>query len=111
MKDFECESRLSLSVSRLLARTDLRMSMLRNAVWAISNMCRGKNPPPNFSLVSPCLPVLARLLLHNDADALSDACWALSYLCDGPDEKIQAVVDSGVCRRLVELLGWVKKKK
>ena len=26
------------------------------------------------------------------------------YLSDGPDEKIQAVIEAGVCRRLVELL-------
>lgn len=54
--------------------------------------------------VSPCLPVLSRLLFNSDSDLLADACWALSYLSDGPNEKIQAVVDSGVCRRLVELL-------
>lgn len=25
--------------------------MMRNAVWALSNLCRGKNPPPDFAKV------------------------------------------------------------
>ncbi|XP_017763669.1 PREDICTED: importin subunit alpha-7 [Eufriesea mexicana] len=88
---------------QLLSKTT-RLSMIRNAVWAISNLCRGKNPPPKFTQVAPCLPVLAHFLKHTDNDVLADACWALSYLSDGPNEKIQAVIDAGVCRRLVELL-------
>lgn len=87
----------------LLSKAD-RLSLTRNAVWALSNLCRGKNPTPDFSKVAPCLPVLARMLFHTDADVLADSCWALSYLSDGPNEKIQAVIDAGVCRRLVELL-------
>lgn len=73
---------------RLLTKSN-RLTMTRNGVWALSNICRGKNPPPEFSKVSPALPVLARLLFHTDADVLSDVCWALSYLSDGPNDKIQ----------------------
>ena len=34
-----------------------RVSMTRNAVWCLSNLCRGKNPPPDFEKVSPSLQV------------------------------------------------------
>lgn len=81
-----------------------RIPMIRNAVWTLSNLCRGKDPPADFSKVVRGLPVLARLLFHTDIDVLSDTCWAISYLSDGPNDKIQAVIDAGVCRRLVELL-------
>uniref|UniRef100_A0A8C2XC91 Importin subunit alpha n=1 Tax=Cyclopterus lumpus TaxID=8103 RepID=A0A8C2XC91_CYCLU len=90
-------------LQQLLAKSN-RLTTTRNAVWALSNLCRGKNPPPDFAKVSLCLSVLSRLLFSSDPDVLADSCWALSYLSDGPNEKIQTVIDSGVCRRLVELL-------
>lgn len=80
-----------------------KLSMLRNATWTLSNFCRGK-PQPDFENVKPALPTLAQLIFSPDEEVLTDACWALSYLSDGPNEKIQAVIESGVCRRLVELL-------
>lgn len=52
----------------------------------------------------PALPALERLIHSNDEEVLTDACWALSYLSDGTNDKIQAVIEAGVCRRLVELL-------
>ena len=80
-----------------------KLSMLRNATWTLSNFCRGK-PQPDFELVRSCLPTLSQLIYSPDEEVLTDACWALSYLSDGPNEKIQAVIEAGVCRRLVELL-------
>ncbi|KAL7082168.1 hypothetical protein ACP275_14G082600 [Erythranthe tilingii] len=80
-----------------------KLSMLRNATWTLSNFCRGKPPTP-FEQVRPALPVLQQLIHLNDEEVLTDACWALSYLSDGTNDKIQAVIEAGVCPRLVELL-------
>ena len=81
-----------------------KVSMVRNATWTLSNLCRGKNPQPDWSLIHPALPMLAKLIYSLDDEVLIDACWAISYLSDGANEKIQAVIESGVPRRLVELL-------
>ena len=40
-------------LSRLLTILTRKVSIpiCRNAVWALSNLCRGNNPPPDFSKV------------------------------------------------------------
>jgi hypothetical protein len=57
--------------------------------------------------IAPALGVLAKLIYSLDDEVLIDACWAISYLSDGSNDKIQAVIEAGVCRRLVDLLMWV----
>ena len=81
-----------------------RLSTIRNTTWTLSNLCRGKPQPP-FDVVSPILPLLSTLLYSHDMETVTDACWALSYLSDGKNECIQAVLAAGVAARLVELLG------
>jgi HEAT repeat protein len=104
-----------------------KLSMLRNATWTLSNFCRGKTPQPDWNTVSllrqvsicpralpsrdanarqiaPALPILSKLVYSLDDEVLIDACWAISYLSDGSNDKIQAVIEAGIPRRLVELL-------
>ncbi len=92
-----------LQVSQLFSEHS-RLTTIRNVTWTLSNLCRGK-PSPDFEVVRPALPLLARLLFSQDLETVTDACWALSYISDGPDYRIQAVLNAGVAPRLVELLG------
>ena len=47
---------------------------------------------------------MKKWMYEEDETLLLDLCWAWSFLADGANHRIQAVVDAGVCPRLVELL-------
>jgi len=61
-------------------------SELRKATRTLSNLCRGE---PKWDLFSCALPTLARLIFSTDEEVLTDACWAFSFLSEGPNERIQ----------------------
>lgn len=50
------------------------------------------------------LPTLARLLHHKEEEVVKDACESLFFLTENDKERIDDVVEAGVCPRLVELL-------
>lgn len=80
-----------------------KVSVLRNAVWALSNLCRSK-PPPELEKVAVALPVLSGLMRHQDDEVVTDACWAISYISDGPNDRIQRVLEAGVLDVVVQML-------
>merc|ERR1719183_3451520 len=53
-------------IMQVLHSTD-KPSMMRNATWTLSNLCRGKPPPP-FEAVQPALSVLAQLIHATDVE-------------------------------------------
>eukprot|EP00286_Rhodomonas_abbreviata_P005228 CAMPEP_0181330344 /NCGR_PEP_ID=MMETSP1101-20121128/23845_1 /TAXON_ID=46948 /ORGANISM="Rhodomonas abbreviata, Strain Caron Lab Isolate" /LENGTH=360 /DNA_ID=CAMNT_0023439585 /DNA_START=305 /DNA_END=1384 /DNA_ORIENTATION=+ len=80
-----------------------RISFLRNSVWTLSNLCRHK-PGPTLSDTKDILSVLSKLIFSEDIEVLTDVCWTLSYISDGSATRIQALIESGISKRLTELL-------
>ncbi|GAU33882.1 hypothetical protein TSUD_66690 [Trifolium subterraneum] len=96
------------------------------AAWALTNLASGTsentkvvidhgavpqfvallNSPNNEvrDQVRPALPVLRRLILSRDQEVLTNASWALSYLSDSTNDKIQEIIEADVYNRLVQLL-------
>ena len=55
--------------------------------------------------IAIALPVLGQLVANNvDQDTTTDAVWALSYVSDGDDARVQHVVDLGITKHLVHML-------
>ncbi|KAJ1417184.1 Importin-alpha, importin-beta-binding domain [Sesbania bispinosa] len=73
------------------------------ALWCLGNIAG--DDWGSRDLVKLALPVLGQLINFNDKNIMSNACWALSYVtADAPNEKIQAVIEAGVCPRLIHFL-------
>jgi len=83
-------------------RADMKIPVLRTAMWALSNICFGKLPAE--VQVKPILEIVSQLIHSADEKILADACWTAYYICSGVDDAIQDVLDAGVCPQLVNLL-------
>ncbi|CAG8603080.1 6636_t:CDS:2 [Funneliformis caledonium] len=74
----------------------------------ICNLCRVKISETEWwSWMAPVLIALSRMIHLNDDDILYFTCLALSYLSDGEFyriQRIQAIINTGMCPRLVELM-------
>lgn len=80
------------------------ISIIRNAIWALSNFCRGTPPLPTWDPIFPILPFFPPLLSTTD-ECRIDACWATSYLTSGSDPIIlNAIIAAGIVPPLVNLL-------
>ena len=86
------------------------ISLLRNVTWCLSNFCRGK-PQPSLAKVKPAIPVLLHLIQNsNDMEVMTDALWAMSYLSDGDDDRINACVEANVTPAVVANLSHAELK-
>jgi importin subunit alpha-1 len=101
-RDLVLRSGASIPIITVMHQTT-KPSLLRNATWTLSNLCRGK-PRPDWELIQPLIAPLAKNLDIDDQESLSNVLWALSYISDGSSENIQALLDCGRTQRIIELL-------
>uniref|UniRef100_A0A8C7LVP4 Importin subunit alpha n=1 Tax=Oncorhynchus mykiss TaxID=8022 RepID=A0A8C7LVP4_ONCMY len=78
----------------------------RTPVGSLTYTCRVLNVMVCVHFLPQVLPSLIQLLHLSDQDILSDACWAVSYLTDGANDRIDIVVQTGIVPRLVSLMGF-----
>lgn len=103
MRDLTIQNGVVDAILRNLNPKQQRIGTLRNMAWTLSNICRGKPSAPSY-VKYQVIPALTALLQNDDDDVISDTLWGLCYITDGSNEQIDAVVSTGACMRIVELL-------
>jgi len=53
-----------------LLKTTEEITAQQNIVWLISNLCCNTTPPPNFTHLLPCIPLLIQMLNHWDSQVI-----------------------------------------
>eukprot|EP00051_Salpingoeca_urceolata_P028983 m.488625 g.488625 ORF g.488625 m.488625 type:complete len:707 (+) comp25956_c0_seq1:187-2307(+) len=104
-RDCALDSGTMTPLVNFLTAPGARLELVRNGTWALTSLVRGKDPAPDWTHVQPALSAFATLIHYEDDEVVADACWGLSYLTDGSNDKIHQVIEAGVTDRLVRLLG------
>jgi len=84
--------------------TNGNIKILRNLVWLISNLNRGRYPVPTLENMQKSFFVIERALQMNDLDMVADAFWCLSYMVDASSEMTDIILKSSVMKRTFEIL-------
>ncbi|KAH9410707.1 putative armadillo/beta-catenin-like protein [Ordospora pajunii] len=94
-------------ILRLLVKlyeSSTHIKIVRNLTWLLSNLNRGRNPPPQDENMKKSLDVLFKLITIRDPEVASDAFWALSYIVDVSMECSDIVLSSGTMNKTYSLL-------
>ena len=77
------------------ASAAVSQSYMVNAAWALSNLVRGKPPPP-LDVVKRALVLVVVLAKHSNAEVVARALWAAVLATDPGGAYVQAALECGV---------------
>lgn len=107
MRDIILETgalRVILGLLVKLYESAAHIKIVRNLTWLLSNLNRGRNPPPSDENMRASLELLFKLVEMRDPEVVSDAFWALSYIVDVSMECSDVVLGSNTMGRTYGLL-------
>lgn len=84
--------------------SEKHIKVLRNIVWLMANLSRGRNPPPEKEVMQAIEGMIRHLVFINDREVVADCLWSLSYIVDVDSELANMMLSSNVMRRCYKLL-------
>ena len=74
-------------------------------IFAEVDLLKKGKPLPDFNYTQVAIPVLVKVVIHEfDPELLTDSLWALSYLSDGDENRIQINLDNNILVGLIKTL-------
>ena len=77
-----------------IAENSKKVAVIRQAMWALSNLCRG-SPQPKYEIIKPAIPVLCRAVTSGvlGGEELQDCLWAIGNNSEGQKSRVQRLVE------------------
>lgn len=95
---------LTINLLDKFITNDNYIKIVRNLTWLLSNLNRGRNPPPSSENMKKALYILFKLISLRDSETVCDAFWALSYIVDVDDGCTDIVLGSNVMSKAYNCL-------
>lgn len=89
----------------VMERNPDKLSVLKNCIWCLSNLCRNQNRIPGlFDYIQPHLLFLQNLFKWDNVNVLPDICWAFAFLTNSNPEQKKTVIEYIDANKLMMLI-------
>lgn len=90
-------------INQYLSSQD-HVKILRNLVWLLSNLNRGRNPLPTLENMTISLKAIEASIQVNDQEIVADCFWCLSYMVDASSQITDQILNSLIINRCLNVL-------
>lgn len=104
------ESFVALNQNYLSIKENNKIKMLRNCIWLLSNLLRGREPQPNYRHMKICFEFFGCVVFCNDEEIVKDSLWALGYAVDCSVEIGNLLLKSQILGLIFKLLECLVKR-